>query len=481
MADKEELLQAEEYDSLMLDVVDNLDRFIESINCIKETYEFSEVTLRAHLNETTGKYNNFVKSYERKDVDGYTVIEVPDARYREFERLHKKKARAERAFDLVPPSYFVSLVSAYDSFFGGLIRCLYSISPEKLQEEDMHFCYRDLQQFDNITDVKKRIIDKRVETELRDSHVAQIDWLAKALKIDSLTSTFIGWSDFVEVTERRNLFVHANGTVSAQYIDNCKKHKALDASILEGNQLKVDKTYFDKAFKILYKTAIMLTQTLLRKKYCKNDDPDCISHINKVLIGNVFELISDKHYDVAIDVSQMVLSNPKFKFNAFDKMYIVLNYAQAYKWSGNPVKCKEILDQEDWTAYTNELLIPKFTLEENYPEVYKRMRELGKNNQRITISSYREWPIFQLLRGQKEFETVFAEIFGEDFDSVKTVELEKAFEKTVAATTAKISEYLQASVKLKELQEKITDMLVEPIEGDSEPESDDSSDGSVEK
>ena len=445
MADNKDLLQAEEYDSLMQDVVDNLNSFIESINCIKETFEFSEVTLRAHLNEATVKYNGFVKSYERKDVDGSIIIEVPNAHYREFERLKKKKARAERAFELVPPSYFVSLVSAYDSFFGGLIRCLYSISPDKLQEEDMQFCYRDLQQFDNITDVKKRIVDKRVETELRDSHVSQIDWLAKALKLDSLTSTFIGWSDFVECTERRNLFVHANGTVSAQYIDNCKKHKALDSSILEGNQLRVDKPYFDKAFKILYKTAIMLTQTLLRKKYCKNDNPEYVSRVNKILIGNVFELISDKHYDVAIDVSKMALENPKFKYNAFDKMYIVLNYAQAYKWSGNDPKCREIIVNEDWSAYTNELLIPKFVLEENYPEVYKRMRELGRNNQRIDISAYREWPIFQKLREQKDFEGVFEEIFGENFDGVKKVEIEKVLDETLVSTSKQLVEMSKAS------------------------------------
>lgn len=434
-----ELLQPE-YDSLMQGVVDNLDSFIESINCIKETYEFSEITLRAHLNETTGKYNAFVDSCEHKDVEGRNIIEVPEGRVRELQRLHKKKSRAERAFELVPPSYFVSLVSAYDSFFAGLVRCFYTICPEKLQESEISFSYRDLQEFGNLADVKKRIVDKRIESLLRDSHVAQIDWLAKALGVGTLTSTFKGWTDFVEITERRNLFVHANGTVSNQYIEVCKKHAALDVSILEGNQLTVDKSYFDKAFKTLYKTAIMLSQMLLRVKYCEKADSTCTSNIDKVLIGNVFELIVDKYFDVAIDVSEMVLSNTKFIHNAFDRMYIVLNYAQAYKWSGNSSKCQAILDEEDWTAFTNELLIPKFTLEENYAEVYKRMRELGNGNQHITISSYREWPIFQTLREQKEFEIVFAEIYGEEFGGVKAVEVDQPIDKANQSTTTKVVE-----------------------------------------
>lgn len=463
MANTKDEQSQPEYDSLMQNVVDNLDIFIENINCIKDTYEFSEVTLRAHLNETTGRYKAFVHSYERKDVDGCSVIEVPDAHYREWKRLLKKKTRAERAFELVPPSYFVSLVSAYDSFFGGLVRCLYSICPEKLQEEGMTFRYRDLQQFDNLSDVRKRIIDKRVEKLLRDSHVAQIDWLAGALGVGTLKA-FKGWPEFVEVTERRNLFVHANGTVSAQYIDNCKNHAALDATILEGNQLTVDKAYFDKAFKILYKMAIMLSQMLLRVKYCEKAGPICISNIDKILIENVFNLIVDHHYDVAIDVSEMVLTNPKFTHNAFDRMYIVLNYAQSYKWSGNKAKCLEILGREDWSAYTNELLIPKYTLEENYIEVYKRMRELGNCNQHITISAYREWPIFQTLREQKEFGDVFAEIFGEEFDEVKKVELEQKLEKTVIATAVKTSEAILVTDTQKEAQGNIDETLEPPVE-----------------
>lgn len=428
-----------EYDAILMDVVDNLNNFVENINCIKETYEFSEITLRAHLGETTVKYNDFLRPYERIDTSGRIFIGVPEERFREWQRLGKKKARAERAFELVPPSYFVSLVSSYDSFFGGLVRCLYNICPEKIKDEEMTFNYRQLQEFDNLNDVKKRIIDKRVETLLRESHVEQIDWLAKSLGVGTLRA-FKGWSDFVEITERRNLFVHANGTVSTQYMDNCRKHSALDICIIEGNQLKVDKVYFDKAFKTLYKIAIMLSQMVLRVKYYEKAGPDCNSSIDKVLIGNVFDLIVDKHYDVAIDVSEMVLTNPKFTHNVFDKMYIVLNYAQAYKWSGNEAKCKEILDKEDWTAYTNELLVPKFALEENYPEVYRRMRELGRGNQYITISSYREWPIFQLLREQQEFENVFAEIFGEEFSKVKSLAIEKSMDNNETVSTAKVKE-----------------------------------------
>ena len=420
-------IQQPEYDSLLQGVVDNLENFIESINCINETFGFSEITLRTYHKETNDKYNNFVKNCEQSKVNGHIIIKVPEGRVREFMRIRKKKERAERAFEIIPPSYFVSLVSTYDTFFAGLVRCYYNICPEKLKESDMSFCYRDLQQFENLNEVKKRIIDKNIETLLRESHIAQLEWLSKALELSTLTK-FNGWNDFVELTERRNLFVHSNGTVNNQYIEVCKKHFDLGADILEGNKLTIDKYYFEKAYKTLYKISILLTQMLLRVKYLNKIGFEISSDVDKILINNVFDLISDQLYDVAIDVSETILENKKFVHNAFDREYLVLNYAQAYKWNGNVARCLDILKKEDWSAFTNELLIPRYALEDNYTEVYKRMRELGNCNQHITISAYREWPIFKDLRKEKEFEQVFAEIFGEELCDINDLELQSTRE-----------------------------------------------------
>ena len=389
ISNENEAHQKSNLESLLAGVVDNLENFVEAINCIKETYEYSEVTLRAHHGEAIDRYNVFVDSCEKSEEDGNEVLVIPIERVREFLFLGKKKDRAKRALELVPPSYFVSLVSAYDSFFAGLIKDYYRLCPEKFLESEMSFLYRDLQALENISDIKKRIVNKNVDSLLRDSHVAQLDWFAKAIGVSTLRS-FDG---------------------------------ALVEGIIEGNQLVITKDYFDKAYKTLYKVAVLLTQVLLRVKYVEKGGDGVITDVDKVLIRTVYELIEEEMYDVAIAISEDILSNHKYKHNGFDRAYIILNCAQAYKWSGDNKKCLEILNKEDWSAFTNELLIPRYTLEENYVEVYKRMKELGPNNSRINISAYREWPIFKKLREQKEFESVFAEIFGEAFEGVKRVDI----------------------------------------------------------
>jgi len=434
MANTAKILKMPEYDSLMQGVIDNFDSFVENISCIRDTFEYSEVNLRAQHSKTFANYNDFLSTCDKEERGEKTILKVPEGRIREFLTLKRRKARSQRAIELIPPSYLVSLVSAFDTFFAGLVRCFYDIFPEKLLESELPFLYRDLQTFTDLRDIKNIIIDKNVETLLRDSHEEQFNWFSKALGVSTLKS-FDGWSDFIELTERRNLFVHSNGTVSEQYITICKKHSALQKDIIAGNQLSVDKSYFEKAYKILYKTAIMLTQMLLRVKYLEKAGKEKSSDVDKSFINTVFDLIVEELYDVAIDVSKMVVGNKNFTHNAFDRSYILLNYAQAYKWSGDDNKCKEVLDLEDWTAHAPELLIPLNALRENYPEVYQLMRQLGKENTHITISAYREWPIFKMLRAEKEFETVFTEVFGEELGRITEIEIDNPVERKDATVT----------------------------------------------
>lgn len=412
----------EEKDPLLQEVIDNLENFIENINCIHETFGYSKGTLSVQQMDSLKRYDEFVSGCTISEEDGKKYVNVPEGKKREFLKLKKKKSRAERAFDLIPSSYFVSLVSVYDTYLAGLIRCIYSICPEKLQESQMSFSYKDLQKYESLSDVKKKVVDKSIENQLRESHVAQFEWLAKIIGVKTLMK-FSGWKEFVELTERRNLFVHSNGTVSTQYIEICRKHGVLNKEIVEGQQLMVDDDYFEESYKTLYKTGVLLSQMVLRVLYLDKNGT-ATSEIDNVLIGNVYEMITEKLYDVAIDVSEQILNNTKFTHNSFDKAYIILNLAQSYKWSGDNETCMKILAAEDWSACTNELLIPRYALSEQYEEVYKRMKELGKDNKHITISSYREWPIFQKLRQEEGFISVFKEIFGEELGAVQHVEID---------------------------------------------------------
>lgn len=111
----------------------------------------------------------------------------------------------------------------------------------------------------------KSIIEKEVETVLRNSHVEQFDWLESKFGIP-LRKGLDSWPTFVETTERRNLLVHTGGIVSSQYIKNCKEHKvAFGNDLKPGSELHVDAEYVAKAYFCIFEIGVKLAHVLWRK------------------------------------------------------------------------------------------------------------------------------------------------------------------------------------------------------------------------
>ena len=108
-------------------------------------------------------------------------------------------------------------------------------------------------------------VEKEIESVLRKSHTEQFDWLENKFGLKLRVDLKV-WPVFVEVTERRNLFVHSNGMVSHQYLEVCKRHGSIpDPDIIPGKVLSVTRPYFDAAHECLFEVGVKLAQVLWRK------------------------------------------------------------------------------------------------------------------------------------------------------------------------------------------------------------------------
>lgn len=412
------------------EISDNLNMFIENIKCLRETFGYSEGMLNQQKQNADKTYADFIAPYKKENENGYFVLNIPNEKLRNFKKIERKKKRAKKAFQLIPPTYIISAVSIFDSFLAGLIRCIYSLKPELLLESNMNFLYRELVEYDSIKEVKKKIVETTIEKLFRDSHTEQIVWIEKSIGIKTLRD-FAGWPNYIELTERRNLFVHSDGVVSSQYIDECKKSGYEVDGISIGSRLLADKTYFEQSYNLLYEMAIMLTQILINKLYIGKYSEDT-SERDNILITCVFDLIVDKHYEIAINVSNFAYDGKTFKRNLKDKAFIELNLAQAYKWSGKHAKCKELLDSMDVSIMNNDLKIPKLTLEDNFDAVYPLMISVGDGSEILKKDSYRDWPIFKEIRKKKEFADTFKKIFNEELVESNTTTKVEAVDNTTS-------------------------------------------------
>ena len=98
---------------------------------------------------------------------------------------------------------------------------IYEVNPKLLQESNSQISYKDLFTYNDIGAIRDKIIQDKVETILRKSHDEQIDDLQKISGVKNLKGVRF-WKEFVEITQRRNLFVHCKGCVSEQYIKECQ-------------------------------------------------------------------------------------------------------------------------------------------------------------------------------------------------------------------------------------------------------------------
>ncbi len=392
---------------------DSLKAFIENINCLYDSFEYSEGMLRSQKIEAQKEYNAFMKTLPVRPGDGPVKLVIPAGKERQHQHLERKVKRSQESSKLLLRSYVVSMVSQFDAYIGDLLRTIYEINPDKLKQSDHKFNFAELQAIGSIEAAKEQIIETKIENCLRDSHQDQFKEIASSIGVSNLKD-FDNWPYFVEITQRRNLFVHSNGVVSNQYLSICKDEKVQLGELKKGDQLEVDRSYFNKAYEVFYEVAVKLSQMTMRVLLLKKDKT-CLEEIDKCMITNTFDLIVDGRYDVAIELANFALGE-RFNHNNKDRMYLVLNRAQAYKWNGDEKKCQEMLAEEDFSACSSELKCPKYALEDNLDKVCEMMRSCGKNSEILKPEQYRTWPIFKGVRDKDKFRDTFKSIFGEDFD-----------------------------------------------------------------
>ncbi len=173
-----------------------------------------------------------------------TFIMVSPENHNRWKKLRRRFEHFEHAKSLLPRSLHVTLVSQYDAYLGRLLRYIFLNKPEILNGSERKLTFEQLTQFSAIEEVREYVIEKEIESILRTSHIDQFRWMEKTFNL-TLTKDLNSWPAYIELTERRNLFVHTDGVVSSQYLTVCKQNKCtIDESIAEGTSLGVPQKYF---------------------------------------------------------------------------------------------------------------------------------------------------------------------------------------------------------------------------------------------
>lgn len=403
---KEEQKDFEKEINLFIDHIDSLYQTSPVVNMIlKVTQMTSEKKRQDYVNE---------KGIIGKDEDGNETTKLDFKHINKYLDLDKRAQNSFLAERLIQRNFIVSLVSQFDAYVGSLIRKIFIIKPELLNGSERNLTFSKLSEYASIDEAKEYIIEKEIESVLRDSHYNQFKWLENKLSM-TLTKDLPSFCDFIEITERRNLFVHSNGVVSSQYISVCNKHKyQFDTVIAAGEELTVDKKYFTKAYQVLFEIGTKLSQVIWRK-LLSDDLENADMSLNEIL----YRLLQRKEYKLAIDLSEFATTILKNYSSQEFKLMFIVNKAQSYKWNGQNEICSKMLKSMDWSAMSDKFKLSKAILLDDFETVYRLMKKIGKDQDEISQESYKEWPLFNTIRQEEKFKEIYKEIFDEEYEFVK--------------------------------------------------------------
>jgi hypothetical protein len=388
------------------DVVEN---YINNISSLNNSLPLIMAILQTSHFQSIKKFKGLLDEYgiKKEEDDEKTSYWIPSDNRKEISNIESEMKSAGISLDIIPKNFVVSLVSQFDAFLGNLIRTIFAIKPEKLNSSEKTLKYSQIIKMESIEDIKKYIIEKEIETVLRKNHEEHFDWLEKKLNMP-LRKGLESWSDFIELTERRNLFVHCNGIVSSQYINSCNNNN-VNLTCELGDRLKVTPDYFKNSYSCIFEIGVKLAHVIWRKLL-----PEEREEADYNLIEAIFNLITKQDYEIAIILSEFATSTLKKFYSTETKLMFIINKAQAYKWNGNEEKCIEIIDKIDWTAYKDLFNLAYNVLANNFEEATNIMPRLSADTD-FKKTYYKDWPLFKELIKTEEFKETYYEIYNEEF------------------------------------------------------------------
>lgn len=390
--------------------------FTDHLDSLHQTSPMVNLILKATQMTSEKKRAEFIeeKGIVSKDDEGKETTSIDFKHINKYLDLDKRASNSLLAQKIIQRNFVVSLISQFDAYLGSLIRKIFLIRPELLNNSEKNLSFAKLSEFNSIDEAKEHIIEKEIEGVLRDSHSNQFKWLENKLDM-ALTKDLPSWQNFIEITERRNLFVHSNGVVSSQYLSVCSKHNVKHKQVVTtGQVLEVNNEYFNNAYGCLYEIGIKLSQVIWRKLLPKSLH-DADSSLNNI----IYKLLQRKEYKLAINLSDFATTILKKHSSQEFKLVFSVNKAQAYKWDNQDEVCKKMMTSIDWSAMSDKFKLSKAILLEDYDNAYRLMRKIGKDEDEMPQIGYQEWPLFQKIRDEKKFKEVYKEIYSSDYEYIK--------------------------------------------------------------
>lgn len=390
----------------------SIDNFIINVEGVREIAPFFEVITDAlafkHRKDFEIERDRFGTIISERD--GNQEIRFPLEKSSEARKALRKLQSTRVAQRALPNMFLLAIVSQYDAFLTDLLKSLLQAKPEIAFTSDKTIRFSEISKFASLDQVKESLIEKEVETIVRQSHAKQFEVLEKLFSVPLREGLDI-WPDFIEITERRNLLAHTNGVVSSQYVAVCRSNGVQQGELPNvGEKLRFPPDYLEKCYRVLYEISMKLAHVLWRK-VVPRDLRSSDAHYNE----KCFQLIKSGQYELAIKMLDFMCDVVRRHSEENLRLFMEINRCNAHRLAGNAGRCRELLSGMDTSALGLEFRLAEAILRDDYAGAAALMRAIGARHDVVTAFAYSEWPLFEGFRDSEHFLNVYEAVFGSPF------------------------------------------------------------------
>ncbi len=363
-------------------------------------------TLRSHFIYKE-MYKSADRNFEEIDKDQqFQTYGITEDKYPSVQTQLRRLRELNGGTTVLPGAILLSLVATFDSFIADTLRIMLRHKPEGVIGSSKTIKVKDVLSMSSFDDVIGQVTENEVEALMRGSHDEQIKYVEDKLDI-KIQSHYDEWGQFIEIFERRNLIAHGNDTINSHYIRNCNKHGFQVEEDQEGERLSLDGNYLRRSSDRLLEFGLSLMFVLWLKHF-KDSRETAYQSLNE----RTYELIKDGQYRVAAKLLNFALFKQTPSASDKTKKMMTVNLANAYKKSADNERAQEVIEGVDWSATTDEFQICVAAVQENIERFVDLMPRVAQGGS-LKKSDFREWPVFDWVRGEQSVREKFQEIYGE--------------------------------------------------------------------
>ena len=429
---KHEKITAKEKDKA-LEEMNDVDKFIASIikflNELISTRDLVELLNKNSKDYLEIKHKEYKKIIKENTISEWQMFSIAYFNKKDFDKVNKFWKDEDLLVwwqKKIYESFLIYTISLYENFLWEMLRYIINKYPMMLPN-DKKLSYEEFVKYTTYDEIQDYYIESYVRTVMGWNCLDQIKEFEKLLKDKTCTlSENIPIKDLVEISSRRNLYVHNEWRINEQYLKNCK-NVWYETDKKTWEYLYITQDYFNNCFYIIYEATLKIAY-LIFCKYTKNEEE--LYRFDWFFNQCCINLINEQDN---LDKINLWLKLFEFGYNYTIKnkehwmiyrWLYAINISLCHKMKWDRKSCENFLKKEDRSVATPDIRMAIAVLHENRDLAAKIMEiativDLSKVNEeeknKFDEDSYKEWPIFFEFRKTKEFQKQYKKIFKKDF------------------------------------------------------------------